>query len=82
MGTDGLPKYDPKYVRMIARYDIKDEAGNWDFENHPVHTCTEDDWARFYELDKEAEIMFNTWVNVLDAPIKDYFVCLSEESYK
>ena len=58
---------------MIARYDIEDVEGNWTFEDIPLHSCTEDDWAKFYEFDKEAEIVFNAWANVLNAPIKDYF---------
>ena len=52
VGTDGQPKVDPRYVRMIARYDIKDEEGEWEFENYPLHICTEDDWAKFYEIEK------------------------------
>ena len=51
VGTDGLPKYDPQYVRMIARYDVKDEDGNWSFEDHTLHTCTEEDWAKFYDVE-------------------------------
>ena len=82
VGTDGLPKYDEKYVRVIARFDIKDEEGNWEFFDHPVHPCTEDDWAKFHDFDSEANITLRTWSKVLDAPVIDYFLCLSEDSYK
>ena len=54
VGTDGVPKYDPRYVRMIARYDTKDEDGNWEFFDMPLHNCTDDDWAQFYDLDTES----------------------------
>lgn len=51
VGTDGMTKYDPRYVRMIARYDLKKESGEWEFIDLPLHSCTEDDWAAFHEPD-------------------------------
>ena len=48
---DGLTKYDPKYVRMIAKYFYLDEQGNNIYENIPVNTCTDNDWAKFHTPD-------------------------------
>ena len=38
---DGMTKYDPKYVRMIAKYFYLDEKGNNIYENVPVNSCTD-----------------------------------------
>ena len=43
---DGKPLYDPKYTRLIVRYETPDE-----FVDVPIRDCTEEDWAEFYELD-------------------------------
>ena len=43
--SDGQTKYDPKYVRMIAEYFYQDEQGEFVYENIPLHSCTEAEWA-------------------------------------
>ena len=44
IGYDGKPRYDPKYVRLIARYEKSGE-----YTDIPLDDCTEDDWAKFYD---------------------------------
>ena len=43
--SDGETKYDSKYVRMIAEYFYQDEEGEFIYENVPLHSCTETEWA-------------------------------------
>ena len=38
--NDGMPKFDPKYVRLIADYTDVDENGNEISIKLPLHTCT------------------------------------------
>ena len=48
---DGLTRYDPKYVRMIAKFFYLDEDGNNVYENIPVRSCTDKEWAKLHEPD-------------------------------
>ena len=50
-----MPKFDPKYVRLVADYSDVDENGNSKYIKLPLHTCTEKDWASFYPPDQETE---------------------------
>ena len=50
---DGLTRYDPKYVRMIAKFFYLDEEGNNIYVNIPVHNCTDKEWARFHTPDQD-----------------------------
>ena len=49
--SDGQTKYDSKYVRMIAEYFYQDEQGEFVYENIPLHSCTEAEWAKFNKPD-------------------------------
>ena len=51
LGLDGSPKYDSRYVRIMAIYNIKHEDGSQEFLGEPLHDCTKEDFADFYELD-------------------------------
>ena len=44
VGKDGQPKYDSRYLRLVARYEIKTEDGSWKFVDLPLHDCTEEDY--------------------------------------
>ena len=37
----------------MAVYDFKSEDESWKFLDRPLRNCTEKDWAKFYEPDKE-----------------------------
>ena len=54
VGTDGSPKYDSRYVRLMAVYHIKNEDGSNEFIDFPLHDCTEEDLAHFYSSDDES----------------------------
>jgi len=54
VGMNGKPLYDPKYLRLIARYETKSKDGNWNWTEVPLLDCTEEDWAKFYPLDDQS----------------------------
>ena len=41
VGTDGKPKYDTRYFRIMAINDVKTEDGKWHFVDRPLRDCTE-----------------------------------------
>ena len=51
---DGTTKYDPKYVRVIGQYFHLNEEGNFIYEDIPMRSCSDDDWARFHTPDKDS----------------------------
>ena len=53
VGPDGAPRYDSRYVRMMAIYHLKNEDGSQTFLDMPLHDCTKEDFDQFYEPDAE-----------------------------
>ena len=71
-----MTRYDPRYVRMIAKFFYLDEIGNNVYKNIPVHNCTDKEWARFHQPDKET-ISYLDYIkgsNYIDE--KEAFLCL------
>ena len=44
VGLDGKPKYDSRYVRIMAIYNIKHEDGSQENLGEPLHDCTQEDF--------------------------------------
>ena len=76
LGTDGSPKYDARYVRLMAVQHIKNDDGSDTFLDYPLHDCTQEDLAHFYQADEETQAMQKNWENLVQASIEDSLKCL------
>ena len=76
--SDGVTKYDPKYVRVIGQFFYVDEEGNWHYEDIPMTTCSDEAWARFHTPDKVAQKYLNSIKDMGPgrAHEKDAFLCM------
>ena len=77
VGKDGQTKYDSRYVRLFAQFDIKNDDGSREFVDLPLHNCTEEDLAQFYDLDDEGKITMKTYETELGIELKDTLKCMS-----
>ena len=73
---DGKPKYDSRYVRMMAINDEKTEDGSWNFIDSPLRDCTDEDWAKLYEPDLETHLLIQTWEKLYNLKLKDVSKCI------
>ena len=50
-----MPKYDPRYVRMIAQYFAFDElTEEYVYTEIPLIQCTQKEWEKFYTPTSDA----------------------------
>ena len=66
-------KDDPKYIQYVAVY-VEHIGESTKMENYPMPKCTEEDLARFYSMQGEAEAAFQTF--------KDSLFCLHPKVYE
>ena len=71
IGYDGKPRYDPKYVRLIARYEKSGE-----YTDIPLDDCTEDDWAKFYDPSEKTQTDIQTFEKQWNFTLRDTLKCL------
>lgn len=82
VGKDGQPKYDPRYVRLLAQYHEKNADGSQEFIDLPLHDCTEEDFAEFHTLDADSAAYVKTFETELGIELKDTMKCLNADDYK
>ena len=76
--SDGITKYDPKYVKVIGQHFYTDEEGKTHYNDIPMRPCSDEAWARFHTPDKNAQIYLDY---IKDkgpglAQAKDAFLCM------
>lgn len=49
-------KNDPKFVKWFAEY-VTFSNGTYEYTEIPMYPCTEDDYARFYEVNKASSAL-------------------------
>ena len=73
-----MPKYDPRYVRMIAQYfAVNNQTGEYDYIEIPLIQCTQKEWEKFYPPSSDALSYFKTIMHEDQNDVKDAFLCLN-----
>ena len=82
VGPDGTPKYDSRYVRIMAIYHLKNNDGSQTFIDMPLHDCTEEDFEHFYEPDSETEVIIKSWEGIINFKMFESFKCMNTDAYE